>query len=616
MKLKVYQQGGGLIYTPFIPEQYAVSGSSSSKRTSGGDEDSKIDPLDKELLGLMKGQNLLPSDIEVIYDRLIRFQKSTQNLSDPLGLGTGSSDYRSVMPGMLQIMRLVETAKNNKAEWDEKVSEIKSHDAGSEVAMDSYGRIWVQDAEKGLTLIKPTSFDAEKQIPVSNSQLIALRRRNPELAFSDAILGDTGIDVVGAADVRKEIDEIIKAAGSIKDVKFGKIPFSEIAEDLQGAGIYKVSQKYSKADLKGFAELLYSQLSNSAKHLITANAAIGGYDKIEYINSIISSRTPIEPDLDYQASLTKATGNGGSGGSGADGDEKNLVEDSYIEGLARGSNHMAPRKTIFNPTTRTSLHAFVQDAGELKENDGKTKVNPGVLDAVFEKVGLKDISPQMTVTFGDQIIDESNLGQILYDGSPVKRVDLPYITINGEVTVDWSTIEAIEEGNKQLESKAITPGMLKEIAASNPALVWNENTQKLEARNHMWFITFGAMAGDDFVDGIDLTSNYLEKMSDDRKKTWEEKYVEAIEYGFVNHGKNDPKRTAHHKTKWGFPIKFDYHSNFYHGNVFMPVLNELAGVSEYSSKNSRTHNMQSQAAAARELELQQKMRAGERSFNW
>ena len=48
----------------------------------------------------------------------------------------------------------------------------------------------------------------------------------------------------------------------------------------------------------------------------------------------------------------------------------------------------------------------------------------------------------------------------------------------------------------------------------------------------------------------------------------------------------------------------------------MPVLNELAGVSEYSSKNSRTHNMQSQAAAARELELQQEMRAGERSFNW
>ena len=176
-------------------------------------------------------------------------------------------------------------------------------------------------------LIRPSDFDSESQMPVSNSQLIALRRRDPSLAFNDAILGDTGIDVVGATDVRKEIDEIIKNAGSIKEVSFGKIPFAQIAEDLQGAGIYKTSQKYSKADIKGFAELLYSQLSNSAKHLITANAAIAGYDKIEYIKSIIATRTDVDPDLSYEASLTKAAGAGGAGGSGAEGDDaKNLKE--------------------------------------------------------------------------------------------------------------------------------------------------------------------------------------------------------------------------------------------------------------------------------------------------
>jgi hypothetical protein len=45
------------------------------------------------------------------------------------------------------------------------------------------------------------------------------------------------------------------------------------------------------------------------------------------------------------------------------------------------------------------------------------------------------------------------------------------------------------------------------------------------------------------------------------------------------------------------------------------VLNTLAGVKEYSSKNTRTHNMQTQAAADREVEIQQQVRAGERSFN-
>ena len=613
MKLKIYQQGGGLIYTPFIPEQYTGTASKSTKG-SGSDEDSKIDPLDKELLGLMKDRDLLPSDIQLIYDKVVAFQRKTQSLSS---IG-GTDSYRSVMPGMLQIMNLVSQASNNKKFWDDRVSEIKKHNAGSEVALDSYGRIWVQSLEDGtIKKVTPSKFDSEKHMPVSNSMLMYFRRSNPELAFQDDIFQETGMDVVGVNDVRQEIYDIIDKAGTIKQVNFGKIPFKEIAEDLQGAGIYKVSQKYSKAELEGFEKLLYMQLSTPAKHLIEANAAIGGYKPLEYIRSIISSQTDVEPDLQYEASLTKATGNGGIGGSGSDGDdEKNLVEDSYIEELARGNNHMAPRETMFNPTSKISLHAFVQNAGELKENNGDTKINPGMLDAIFEKVGLKDISPQMTVTFGDQLIDETNLGQVLYDGSPVQRVDLPYTTVNGEVTVDWALIETIEEANKQLENKSVTPGILKELASKNPKLIWNETTGKLEARNHMWFITFGAMVGDDFVDGLDLTTNYLEKMSDDRKKTWEEKYFEAIEYGFVNHAKNDPKRTAHHKTKWGFPIKFNYNSNFYHGNVFMPVLNELAGVKEYSSKNSRTHNMQSQAAAARELEIQQQARAGERSFNW
>jgi hypothetical protein len=137
MKLKIYQQGGGLIYTPFIPEQTAAVSSSGSSAKSSNDEDSKIDPLDKELLNLMKGQDLLSSDIDLIYDRLISFQRKTQRLS---ALGT-SNGYRSVMPGMLQIMKLVENAKANKAEWDEKVAEIKHHDAGAEVAMDSMGRM-------------------------------------------------------------------------------------------------------------------------------------------------------------------------------------------------------------------------------------------------------------------------------------------------------------------------------------------------------------------------------------------------------------------------------------------------------------------------------------------
>ena len=386
MKLKVYQQGGGLIYTPFIPEQVAASrgASAASSKASDSDDDTKLDPLDKELLNLMKGENLLPSDVSMIYDKLISFQRKTQRLSSVGGAG----NYRSVMPGMLQIMKLVELAKSNREEWKDKVSEIKSHNAGAEVAMDSTGRMWVSDSEKGLTLVRPSEFNAETQTPISNSQLIAMRKRNPELAFSDAILGDTGIDVVGATDVRKEIDEIIKNAGTVKDVKFGTIPFAEIAEGLEGEGIYKTSQKYSKADMDGFAQLLYSQLGASSKHLVAANAALMGIDKIEYIKTIVSSRTDVDPDLSYEASLTKAAGKGGAGGSGADGeDAKNLKEVTYTEMLATGRNTEMPRKTAFNPTSRVTLRAAVQNMGSMKKDDGQTPIGPGMVDMIKETTG-------------------------------------------------------------------------------------------------------------------------------------------------------------------------------------------------------------------------------------
>jgi hypothetical protein len=194
--------------------------------------------------------------------------------------------------------------------------------------MDSKGRMWVQDSEKGITLVTPSNFDAETQTPISNSQLIALRRRDPQLAFNDALFSDTGLDVVGGADLRKEIDDIIDKAGSIKSVEFRSIPFAQIAEDLEGEGIYKVTQKYSKAELKGFAELLYSQLSASAKHLVAANSALSGMDKMDYLNVVINSRTESgDPEFEYQTSLTKAAGMGGAGGSGSDGDDsKNLKE--------------------------------------------------------------------------------------------------------------------------------------------------------------------------------------------------------------------------------------------------------------------------------------------------
>lgn len=615
MKLKVYQQGGGLIYTPFIPEQYADSSGRGSKSSSGSDsEDAKLDPLDKELLGLMKDQNLLPSDIQAIYNKLIVFQKKTQKLSEMEGFG-GTGSYRSVMPGMLQIMNLTNQAKNNKEYWDQAVSEIKKHNAGSEIALDAYGRMWV-NSEDGIKKIAPSEFDNERHSPLSYSQLLYMRRNNPELAFSDSIFGETGMDVIGAADVRKEIDDIIANFGSIKSAEFKKQVFQDIASDLQGEGIFKITSKYSKADLNDFSGLLYSRLSNEAKHLIRANAAVGGYDPTDYIRSIISSQTDVDVDPSYEASLSKANALGGAGGSGSGDDEKNLTEYSYIENLATGRNFELPKWTTFNPVSTVSLHAAIQNTGSLMRKDGITPVGPGMVDAILESVeGLKQISPQYTVTFGDQILDASAQGALMYDGSALQRVNLPYTEVNGEITVDWKLVEELEEANRQIQSKGATPGMIQELIKDNPKLRYNSQTGMIEAVNSMWFLTFGAMIGDDFVNGLDTNSRYLEMMNKDKSDYWHHRYEEAAKYGFVNHPKDAATRTGAPTDK-GF-LGWDWTgTHYYHGNVFMPILNTLADATQYYSKSRHLNNAQTQAMNEREEQIRRDVETGTRNFNW
>lgn len=112
----------------------------------------------------MKNQDLLPSDIQMIYNRLIQFHRKAREIMI-------DGDYSAAMPGMLQIMQLASVARSNKSNLNDFVTEVRKHDAGSEVAMDPYGRMWVRSAESGdISVVSPNDFDPEKYVPLSNSE--------------------------------------------------------------------------------------------------------------------------------------------------------------------------------------------------------------------------------------------------------------------------------------------------------------------------------------------------------------------------------------------------------------------------------------------------------------
>ena len=556
MKLKVYQQGGGLIYTPFIPGQsIAASGSSSNSSDS---EDAKIDPLDKVLMDLMKDQNLLPSDIDAIYRNLIKFQKSTQYLSS-------SDGYRSVMPGMLKIMNMTSVAKTNKEQWDNSLSEIRKHDAGSEVAMDSYGRIWVSDGSD-IKKIELSEFDPSKYSPLSNSQLLYMRQRNPQLGFSD-MFDDTWTDIVGMDDVRAEIYNIIDNFGSIKSPKYQKQSMKDIASDLKGDGIFKITEKYSKADLNDFSGLLYNQLSREAKNLINANAKIGGFSTEDFIRSIISSQTDIDIDSSYESSLTKANGLGGEGGSGSDGSDS-LTKDTYAERLANGQVEPYSWTMIETKNNGNQLYAVTQNYGvALHEGNPIGVVNLNQFLQNFDASGIID---WQHITFGDQPISTIDLQKVVYDGtSSIQRVELP---VKQDGSVDFEAQQELSNLQDWIdENGVISDAVIEQRIKEIPNAKWNKDKKIVEfdlSKCKPFLVIKGIVSSDKVR--INPNSPYIwnmERGQGDPRKDWLELYNSTI----VDDDSGKKKGGAMGR-------------HLYEGNIYMPILSSTIGSMLYNDQ--------------------------------
>ena len=562
MKLKVYQQGGGLIYTPFIPGRTisSISGDDSGNSSSGGD-DPKIDPLNKEILALMKDQNLLPSDIQAISNAVIAFQRRTQHLS-----GLGTDGYRSAMPGMLQIMSMVSTAKHNREYWDGKVTEMRQHDAGSDVALDSYGRMWVQDKDGKLTRINPNDFDKEKYNPVSNSQLMYLRQR--DFGFGDDLIDDTGMSLVGLKDVQKELDDMINNLGSIKSSSPRIQKLSDIASDLQGLGVFQTTQKYDKGDLTDFSQLLYERLSKEGKNLVDANAAIGGYDKFNYILNIIRSETDREESTTFDPSLTKAVELGGSGsGEG----KEQLMKDTYPERLTTGEDIVPYWTNIMTNQSGHTIWAYTQDMGPIMKNGNPIgTVNFDRVLTEFDAAGIIDWSH---VTFGDQKLDTIDFPKVVYDGgSTIKRVWMP---VKKDGTVDFKAQEELSKLQNWInDNGVINDALIEERVQEIEGAEWDKEHKVVRFKDAKPFLVVRGIVSSDKV-RFNTDSPYvwkMEKTEGDPRKDWLTMYNNAIATGTSTEGKK----------------RYDYGTaagrHLYEGNIFLPINSPTIGALVYNDQ--------------------------------
>lgn len=613
-KLRI-MRGGGLVYTPFIPGMQGTATTSSSK-SSTSDSESKIDALDKELIALMKGQDLLPSDIDRITKSIVTFQKKASKYA---ALG----DYSSVMPGVYQIQGEVLKAQAFKKQSDAIVKRMADENAGSEVALDTYGRMYVQDKDGNVTKVSTSDFDEEKYHPLSNSELLYYRQVST--ADNGQIFNDLG-NMVGMETVQSQLSEIIKNFGTIKGDKFETRKMQDIAGDLaNGIGVFKITEKYSKADLNDFSGLLLSQLSRDAQYRIKANAKLMGMSDKDYIRTIIASRTSPEISTDYEASMTNAVaGDGGSGsGSGeGSGDAKNLKEYSYVERLAANQNAGLPTQLFINKQGSPidmSVMAFNQ--GPIVKDKEENSIGAGMLsDIRNDAYGLNQVATQDSVQFGNQMFSRTKQDTIYYDNSTMYTAKLPWTTDkNGNVMVDYSVVDLLDKLNERRKNgdlANLTPEMLERVLKeSDPRLYINESGE-IAWVDSKWFIGFEAYTANNFENDLDTSSPWITKVSSSEKDRIREKFETANKYGYVDINKNSKERAGHSRKQGQFIINWRNH-DIYKSYVWMPITRNMAGSSEFYPAATHMDNYNTAMAAQKQEQVRQEIITGARktTFN-
>ena len=121
---RIYQSGGVVSYTPFIPNSGTASTASSSGSTEK--QDKITGTLQKEIVDVLK-ENGIQSDVDTFLSQANAFLNKSQHLSSMSLFGGFSDDYS--MTDLIQVLSMANRVKQNKAQYDVASDRLKTQDA-------------------------------------------------------------------------------------------------------------------------------------------------------------------------------------------------------------------------------------------------------------------------------------------------------------------------------------------------------------------------------------------------------------------------------------------------------------------------------------------------------
>lgn len=125
MKIKSYQVGG-VVYTPFVPNQAQSAGTTSSTKSSSSDEDEKLTGIKKEIVEILQS-NGIPSDVEMFLNKANMFLGNSTSLSSMSLFGGTNDDYD--LSDLVKIQKMANDVKWNNQRYEKATANLDAEDA-------------------------------------------------------------------------------------------------------------------------------------------------------------------------------------------------------------------------------------------------------------------------------------------------------------------------------------------------------------------------------------------------------------------------------------------------------------------------------------------------------
>lgn len=570
MKIKSMQVGG-IVYTPFIPNR--TQQQQEVKENKSPKEEKIIGTIKKEIIDLLK-ENGLQNDVDNTLNAAMNFLNSSSNLSNFAIFGGSQSDFS--LAQLTQVQSLVNRTKRNKQQYDSASKVLTEQNAWSDVAIDGRGYMYALDKDNKLSKIKANEYaeNRDKYQLLDYSSLMHIREQDPNLAYNQSILNDAN-SAIGIETISDYLVGIVKEFGTESETGYIKKLPQSVQNGLQTLiangpdGIYKATNETEVKDINNAISYLNDSLNSRMKSTIDAyNAAEGkdatGKGRLKFIYDVITNHTNQKVSVDFDKSVTEViTGKGGS-------EDKKTVQESLAHAYSTGSGLGSTQTIQITPhNTGATLFAQGRLAGPAVDRDKNIIGTTSLQQLLQEAEPLRVSVDAQSITFGDRLLNPNDYEKIMYDGNTqMYRVWLPSKNVNGRVTVDFEVQQKADELMREIKQHGIKDDdQIRYLVEQNiPNATWDSENKMIRFSSTIPFMTFGGYAsGKEFNELSD--SKYVWNLSRDEGRKIKDKYNNLMKYSNI-YGD---------KTETNVGGKTRSNTNFYQGNIYIPVLEGVAG---------------------------------------